>query len=110
MTQIATESPAELALEFKKTSSNLASNHPEERERLLQLARYVGDTPAGDPVKDIVLQQASLLLPSQNAADSTFGRNSFQTYLDMEKDPVKRKEGASRITSVFIEAAPALGK
>ena len=60
MTQIAAERPTELATEFIKTFSVLAWNHAEKRERLLQLARYVGDTPAGDPVKDIVLQQASL--------------------------------------------------
>jgi hypothetical protein len=103
MTQIADEHPNELAKEFKKTFSELFWNHAEQRERLLQLARYVGDSASGDQVKEVVLQQASLFIPSENTADLTFGRNSFQAYLDMEKDPVKRKLGASRITSVFVE-------
>jgi hypothetical protein len=103
MNQIAAERPAALANEFRETFSVLFANHAEVRTRLLQLARYVGDSPAGDSVKEIILQQASTFLPSQNPGDATFGKDSLQTYLEMEKDPVKRKLGASRITSQFVE-------
>ncbi len=103
MSQIAAENPEKLAHEFKEKFTILSSNQAEERVRLLQLARAVGDSPAGDSVKEVVLQQASLFIPSQDPGDSTFGKNSLQTYLDMEKDPVKRKAGASRVTSIFIE-------
>ncbi|MEO5969251.1 MAG: hypothetical protein ABIQ95_04940 [Bdellovibrionia bacterium] len=104
MIQIAAENPTELASEFKKTFSGLLWNHAEERGRLLQLASYVADTPSGDQVKQVVLEQAELFIPSGNSTDSTFGKDAFQAYLDMEKDPVKRKQGASRITSTFVES------
>ena len=103
MTQIAWERPAELAALFKQRFSELASNEAEERSQLLALASYVGETPAGDAVKEVVLQQALLFISSRDAQDSAFGLISLETYLEMEDDLIKRKTLTNDIISTLMD-------
>ena len=100
---LGSDRPQELAEAFKSEFTDLLPTQIEERRRLLQLAAMTAGTLAEEPFKEALLQQAVHFLASKNSADADFGQESLQTFLTLERDPAKRKLGAGRMTSIFVD-------